>query len=128
MASDFVEYIQDQLRPWAPVQARRMFSGHGLFRGDTMFALLIRETLYFRTDEVNRGDFEMAGMAPFSYRRGGRAVALAYHEVPAEILDESDLLARWAEGAYAAAQRRAVARAQRKPAKKGGRKRKAETG
>jgi DNA transformation protein and related proteins len=122
-----IEYVQDQLRPWAPVSARRMFSGHGLFRGDTMFALLIRETLYFRTDEVNRGEYEEVGMKPFTYRRDGRAVALAYHEVPVDILDESDLLAGWAERAYAAAVRRAVERARprrKAAAKKSGPKRK----
>jgi len=124
--SGFIDYVQDQLRRWAPVSARRMFSGHGLFRGDTMFALLIRETLYFRTDEVNRGEYEAAGMNPFTYRRGGRAVALAYHEVPVDILDESDLLAGWAERAYAAAVRRAIERAKPRPraaAKKSGPKR-----
>ena len=106
--SGFVEYVCDQLRPWASVAPRRLFSGHGLFRGGTMFALIIRDALYFRTDAENRGDFSAAGMEPFRYSRGGREVALGYHEVPADVLDEADRLAAWAEKAYAAALRRAV--------------------
>lgn len=112
MAADgaFVAYVCDQLRPWAGVAARRMFSGHGLFRGGTMFALIYADALYFRTDAGNQGDFTAAGMQPFRYARAGREVALGYHEVPADILDEAERLAEWAEKAYAAALRRAVRR------------------
>ena len=109
-ASDFVAFVCDQLAPWGAVAARRMFSGQGLFRNGTMFALVIRDTLYFRTDGVNADDFASAGMEPFRYSRNGRRVALAYHEVPAEVLDEADRLAAWAEKAYAAALRRTAQR------------------
>jgi DNA transformation protein and related proteins len=109
-ASAFVEFVRDQLEPWGSVVARRMFSGQGLFRNGTMFALVHDDTLYFRADERSVADFAAAGMAPFRYTRAGRAVALGYHQVPAEILDEADRLAVWAEKAYAAALRRAAAR------------------
>lgn len=108
--SDFVEFVRDQLRPWGGIVARRMFSSQGLFRNGAMFALVHDDTLYFRTDERSVADFAAAGMGPFHYTRGGRTVALAYHAVPAEILDEADRLAAWAEKAYAAALRRAQAR------------------
>lgn len=104
--SELAGHVRDQLRLWAPVTVRRMFGGHGLFRADRMFALIHDETLYFRTDDGNRLDFEGAGMPPFAYDRGGTRVALGYHEVPADILDEAELLGQWAEKAYAAALRR----------------------
>ena len=107
----FVAFVCDQLSPWGGVLARRMFGGQGLFRDGTMFALVHDDTLYFRTDEANVADFRAAGMAPFSYRRDGRKVALGYHAVPPDILDEADRLAAWAERAYAAARRRAKSRA-----------------
>jgi DNA transformation protein len=113
-ASGFVEFVCDQLRPWGGVAARRMFSGQGIYRHGTMFALVIRDTLYFRTDASTVADFDEAGMAPFRYSRNGRTVALGYHEVPADVLDEADRLAAWAEKAYAAALRRAAARPPKK--------------
>jgi DNA transformation protein and related proteins len=113
-ASGFVEFVRDQLRPWGAVVARRMFSSQGLFRNGTMFALVRDDTLYFRTDARTVAAFAAAGMAPFRYTRAGRTVALDYHEVPAEVLDEADRLAAWAETAYAAAVRRAQARPQPK--------------
>ena len=108
----FIDYVRDQLRPWGGggIAARRMFSGAGLFRDGIMFALVHDDTLYFRTDADNVADFVAAGMAPFSYARSGRHVALGYHQVPADIMEEADELARWAAAAFAAARRRVAPR------------------
>lgn len=106
-----IEHIVDLLRDWSHVDTKRMFSGHGLFRAGLMFGIVIRDALYFKTDDGNRGDYETAGMAPFRYQRGAKRVALGYHAVPAEALDDSDMLAAWAEKAYVAA----VSKAARRP-------------
>jgi DNA transformation protein and related proteins len=103
---DFIAFVCDQLRPWAPVAARRMFGGHGIFRSDIMFALVHADTLYFRTDAATSAEYAAAGMEPFRYDRAGRSVALGYHEVPADLLDEPDRLAAWADKAYRVALRR----------------------
>jgi DNA transformation protein len=92
-----------------------MFGGHGFYRGDVMFGLVLNDALFLRADAENRDDFVAAGMPPFQYDRRGKVVALAYHEVPADLLEDQDELARWADKAYAAALR--VAAAKRKPAK-----------
>ena len=93
-----------------------MFGGHGIFRNGTMFALIHDETLYLRSDEASEAAFAAAGMGPFRYRRQGKLVALGYHQAPPEAVEDSDLLAEWAERAYGAALRRA------KPAKPAARK------
>jgi DNA transformation protein and related proteins len=108
--SGFVEYVRDQLRSWGPVVARRMFSGEGMFRDGVMFALVHDDTLYFRTDATNAPDFAAAGMSAFTYRRGGRTVALGYSAVPPDVLDAGDELALWADKAFRAALAKAAAR------------------
>jgi DNA transformation protein len=134
------EFLSDQLRVWAPVTARRLFSGWGVYRGPTIFALILRDTIYFRVDETNRPDYVAASMPPFvhaarhrapadavaearagtgapqfQYRtRDGKAIAMPYYEVPASILEDADALAGWAEKAHAAALRAA----RRKPARR----------
>ena len=113
-ADEFVAFVCDQLRPWSGVVAKRMFSSRGLFRNGTLFALIRDDTLYLRTDERTVSDFLAAGMSPFRYNRAGRPAALDYHEVPADILDEPELLTAWAAKAYDAALRRAAARPRRK--------------
>lgn len=116
--SEFVAYLLDQLRAWALVGARRMFSGHGLYRGETIFALVLRDALFLRADAVSRDDYVAAGMQPFRYDRRGRSVEIAYYEVPADLLENPDDLARWADKAYGAALR--VAAAKPKSRKAGG--------
>ena len=105
----FIRYLRDQLRGWAPIDVRRMFGGHGIFRDGTMFALIHGDTLYLRSDEKSQADFAAAGMGPFRYRRRGRLVALGYHQAPPEALEEEEQLAGWVDRAYAAALRRAAA-------------------
>jgi DNA transformation protein len=115
--NEYLAHIVDLLRRWAPVTMRRMFSGSGLYRGDIIFALVIDDVLYFKTDAVNRPRYEAAGMAPFSYMRAGRpAVITSYHAVPSDLLEGDGALAEWAEEASAAALRFRAAKAP--PAKK----------
>jgi DNA transformation protein len=102
----FIRYLRDQLRGWAPIEVRRMFGGHGIFRDGTMFGLIHADTLYLRSDDRSRADFAAAGMGPFRYRRRGRLVALGYHQAPPEAIEESERLAGWADRAYDAALRR----------------------
>jgi DNA transformation protein and related proteins len=119
---EFIRYLRDQLRRWGPVEIRRMFGGHGIFRGGVMFALIHDEMLFLRSDDANRAAFAAAGMGPFCYRRRGKLVALAYHQAPPEAVEDGEILGEWADLALAAALRRLKAHAKRpaaqKPAKK----------
>jgi DNA transformation protein and related proteins len=100
------EYIVDQLHGWAPVTARRFFSGWGICRGPVILGIIIRDQIYFRTDETNSAEYETRGMAPFGYSRpDGKVTVMAYHTVPPEILDDTDELPRWAEKAFLAARK-----------------------
>ena len=119
---EFIRYLRDQFRRWGPVEIRRMFGGHGIFRGGTMFALIHDEMLFLRSDDANRAAFAAAGMGPFRYRRRGKVVALAYHQAPPEAVEDSDILGAWADLAFAAALRRVEARAKRPAATKPARK------
>jgi DNA transformation protein len=103
--TQLVAHLLDLLEGWGPVEARRMFSGHGLFRGGAMFAIVAAETAYFKTDAENRAAYEAAAMPPFRYTRRGKSIALTFHAVPSHLLDEAEELAAWAEGAWAAALR-----------------------
>jgi DNA transformation protein len=101
----FVTHVLDQLDAVGPVSARAMFGGFGLYLRGVMFALILDETLYFKTDAANRSLFEKAGMGPFVYENKGRKVAMSYHEAPPDALEDAEALAELARGAYAAAQR-----------------------
>ena len=107
----FLAHVVDLLDGWARVSARPMFSGFGLYRDGVIFALVLRDALYFKVDDANRAAFEAAGMAPFTYTRAGRAATLtSYWEVPPAALDDPDELATLAEGALAAGRRKQAER------------------
>jgi DNA transformation protein and related proteins len=115
VSRQFQDFLMDMLAPLHP-SARRMFSGVGLFLGDAMFGLVIRETLYLRVDANTRARFEEAGSEPFRYQRGDREVSIAaWYAAPEELLDRPDELLRWARDAADAA--RAGKRRRRAPAR-----------
>lgn len=101
MSRALVAHVTDLLAPLGPVRARAMFGGFGLYLDGPMFGLIAWDTLYFKADAVNRPDYEAAGCEAF---KPGLA-ALPYWRVPAEVLEDQDLLCAWARKAHEAALR-----------------------
>ncbi|MBT3791289.1 MAG: TfoX/Sxy family protein [Alphaproteobacteria bacterium] len=117
VSSEFRDFLLEQLEPLGPVSARRMFGGAGLFYGTVMFALLINDVMYLKTDEASQQAYEDAGSEPFSYQRGDKQQALkTLWRVPDEIMDDCEVLLVWARVAVDAAL--AASRAKSKSSKK----------
>ncbi|MCK5769976.1 TfoX/Sxy family protein [Algiphilus sp.] len=95
--------VVDQLADWAPVSARRMFGGVGLFREGRMFGLVFDQTLYLKCADAVRKPFDDIAAPAFTYARGGRTVALSYRQPPGGIIDDPDALTEWARLAWRAA-------------------------
>ncbi|PZV03391.1 MAG: Crp/Fnr family transcriptional regulator [Leptolyngbya sp.] len=104
-ARAFKTAMVSHLNQVAPVTARAMFGGYGLYCEGIMFALIAYETLYFKADVGNQAQFTEAGMGPFVYDRNGKTVAMSYYQLPPAVYDDLDLLHRWVEAAIAAARR-----------------------
>ncbi|MBI5774344.1 MAG: TfoX/Sxy family protein [Verrucomicrobia bacterium] len=93
----FKEFVLDQLRPLGGVEARRMFGGHGLYRGGKFFGIIFQGRLYFKTNETTRTEYERRGMKPF--RPSAKQTLKNYFEVPADIVEDAGELAAWAHHA-----------------------------
>ena len=107
-SADFLEFLQDQLRGLGRITARRMFSGAGLYCDGVIFALILRDTLYFKADDGNRHTYEAEGLQPFTYEARGKTVRVgAYWQIPERLFDEPDEMLGWARGALAAGRRAA---------------------
>lgn len=98
--ADFAAFLQEQLEPFGPVTIRSMFGGAGLFHDGVMFGLIAYDTLYFKTGDANRPDYEDAGMGAFTYEGKSKPVAMSYHQVPADLLEDPDDLSEWARRAF----------------------------
>lgn len=100
---DFIDYLQEQFQLLGPVEARRMFNGHGFFLDGLMFAITFDDCLYLKVDEASKPAFEAQGLEPFSYQRGEKMINLSYYQAPEIILDEPEALYEWGNRAFAAA-------------------------
>ena len=125
--SDFIPFVQEMLEDWAPVSARRMFGGHGLYHEGLMFAIVMGQRLYLKADDVNRSEFEALGLAPFTYAMKGKDVALSYWAAPDAIFDDPQEAVLWARSAWDAALRGHKAKAKAIEKAKARRQRKAFT-
>ena len=87
------DFVVEQLERIAPVTAKSMFGGVGLYAQGLCFALIAEDRLYFKVDDTTRPDFERLGMAPF--RPFGEENAMGYYEVPADVLEDMAQLGPW---------------------------------
>lgn len=110
----YLAYVVEQLgRILSEVRSRRMFGEVGLYSGDTFFALLADDVLYFKVDDASRPDFEARGMPPFRpYGEGG--ASMQYYQLPEEVFEDPEVLRSWAERAIGIARRK-----KRRPARRG---------
>jgi DNA transformation protein and related proteins len=107
VSDEFVKYVLQQLAGWGEVSVRRMFGGAGLYRGGTMFGLVADDVAYLKVDDSNRDDFVRAGSAPFEpYPEKIKTTIRSYYEIPAEVLEDPDELARWAQRSWLIARQR----------------------
>ena len=108
----YLDFVTEQLAPLGRITSRAMFGGYCLYCDGTVFAIIAGDTLYLKTDDVNRHDFEAAGAQPFRPYKD-ETVSMSYYAAPADLFESVDGLERWGRAAVEAAKR-----AQTKPARR----------
>ena len=96
LSDEFIAYILDQFCGWGDVTARKMFGGAGLYRDGKMFGLIADDVAYLKVDDSNREEFVLAGSCPFK-PYSDKSTTMSYFEIPPDVLEQPDELARWAE-------------------------------
>jgi DNA transformation protein and related proteins len=113
------DFLIDLFADFGPVTIRRMFSGFGISADGTNFALALRGGLYLRADEASIPLFEAEGAKPFQYQTRSKIVTVgSYWQLPERLYDDPQALTEWARAALAAAQRAALRKRPKTPAKK----------
>ncbi|MDX2106446.1 MAG: TfoX/Sxy family protein [Candidatus Melainabacteria bacterium] len=110
-------HVQDLLRSWRAVQARRMFGGIGLFVDGLMFAIIIDEVLYLKetldehgkpvqtSEQYDEDDFVKEY---FEYETKNGIGRIYYFRVPESALDNPDYLTRLSSLSLKSAQAQAL--------------------
>ena len=106
VSKSFHTFVLEQLNRAVPaVRARRMFGGVGLYAGDVFFALIYDDAVYFKTDAATQREFTARGMEPFR-PFGEEGGTMQYYQLPEDVLENPDLLRRWAEAAIEVGRRK----------------------
>lgn len=103
--NDFVEHILELLEGIDTISTKRMFGGVGLFYDNLMFAIVVKDELYFKTDLELAEEYKGLGSYPSSYMRSGKSCNLNYYLAPYKTLDSADEMKFWAAKSIVVAQR-----------------------
>jgi len=95
MDETFADFVSDQLTD-LPVEAKKMFGGHGLYCEGVFFGIVHKGRLYFKTNEHTKAAYERRGMKPFQPDKS--QTLKNYYEVPIEIIEDHEELTAWALG------------------------------
>ncbi len=129
ISDSFIAHVADSLAPWADINARRMFSSWGLYRGALMFALVSGDVLYLKCGarvkalgtgrELVMFTFDKPPPKP-TVKKGPKKpkpadedeaandedegkpqkVTLSYAAIPVDVMDDQEQLLVWAEAAW----------------------------
>ena len=110
---EYRDWVLEQLRGAGTVTGRAMFGGYGIYLDGLIIALIASDTLYFKVDDSNRGDYEAQGMGPFR-PYGEQGESMQYYEVPADVLEDRQELVSWAHRAAAVSRRAKASKSRNK--------------
>ncbi|MEN2748245.1 TfoX/Sxy family protein [Sphingomonas sp. T9W2] len=99
-------WIEEALAAVGHVTWRRMMGGATLYLDGTVFAIVLDDVLWFKSDAVADPVWDAQGSARFSYaRKDGRVATINYRRAPDDVLDDVDAMREWAALAVEAGRR-----------------------
>jgi len=123
MATDpeFLAHVLDQFSGLGPISTGRMFSGTALYvQGEVMFAAILGDTVWMKSDASTHAAYVAAGSRPFSYmRQSGLREAASLMSLPDAAMDDPDEALRWAQLSLAPAEAAAATKRLQKARKAG---------
>ena len=104
--NEFVSFVLELMQSIGPVSARRMFGGYGIFLDHLMFAIIVDNVLYLKTNQETETAFKTRGLDAFKYTKQGKEISLSYYQAPDEVFEDHNEMIIWANMAYSAATRK----------------------
>lgn len=114
VSESYLSFVLEQLAGVARIVTKRMFGGVGIYSDGTFFAVIDNDTLFFKVDETLSKRYRDRGMPPFMPVPGAAPMA-GYYQVPPDVLEDADALAKWAKDSLGIAAKKAVKRRRRRP-------------
>jgi DNA transformation protein len=93
--------FDDLFVAFGPVTLKRLFSGEGIYADGKIIGIVVRDVIYFKTDDDSRAAYKAETRKPFYFTGGGKRIASSYYAIPERLYDDAEELAEWARGAEA---------------------------
>lgn len=121
--SEFMQFVIEQMSFIGGLRVQAMFGGYGVYQDDRIFAIIVDDRLYLKSNPTTRGEFEAKGLSPFTYIARGKSVTMQYFEAPPEVFEEPEAMRGWVQKALRVAAtpktpNKALHRTRKKPRKK----------
>lgn len=98
MKDSFVDFVQEQLRDIPGISFRSMFGGWGIYKNETIFAIIVDGTLYLKVGDTNRVLFEERHCLPFVYQgQKGKKIVMSYWTIPEDVIECPEELKSWVD-------------------------------
>jgi len=98
VSDSFLEFVLEQLSGVRAISSRRMFGGVGIYSGETFFAVIDNDTLFFKVDDGTRPKYVKRRMPPFRPMPDMPPMT-GYYQVPPGVLEDADAMAEWGKEA-----------------------------
>ncbi len=109
--SGLIDWVEEAMAPLGQVSFRRMMGGATLYLDGIVFAIVLDDALWFKSDVAADARWDAAGCARFTYaRKDGTIATMNYRRAPDDVLDDADVLRQWAALAVEAGRRAPVKR------------------
>jgi TfoX/Sxy family transcriptional regulator of competence genes len=95
---EFVDYVLEQIPNSDQYEQKKQFGGTVLMHGDKAFLKIKNDQVWLKTDDQTSAEFTKLGMAQYRYGKD-RSRHLNFHEIPPEIVEDSEKLGAWVETA-----------------------------
>ncbi|MDJ0278649.1 TfoX/Sxy family protein [Sphingomonas sp. 2R-10] len=106
-----IDWVGEALAPIGQVSFRRMMGGATLYLDGAVFAIVLDDVLWFKSDAVADPVWDAAGCVRFTYaRKDGTTATMNYRRAPDDVLDDGDAMLEWARIAVEAGRRAPVKR------------------
>ena len=104
VSDSFLTFVLEQLESVRELSHRRMFGGVGIYAGESFFAVIDNDTLFFKVDDETRPRFKKRKMPAFA-PMPGKPPMEGYYQVPPSVLEDADELRKWSSEAIGVARK-----------------------
>lgn len=93
----FHTYVEDLFANLGRIRIRKMFGGAGVYSGEDMFALIDKDRVYVKSDDVLKERLQSEGGEPFEWTNPstGKTIKMSYVSLPVNALDDREEASSW---------------------------------